>query len=212
MGKEDTIQSASVKNLNKNLQKFWYHGILSWQFAHHLVLFLKSYLYVRQRYGYPDKQILATLKQKLWIYRFLMMLMLDLWSILIFRVAIWFLTAIFCSIMAPLIWKLDIFYIVLILWIIGWYLIQNIQEIYCLICQCWTFWLHCDYAIRNIEFLRHIVIKWHLTMHYTCKIRKISNFQIRGAIIEQNIAVRNHMATLKIKINPISSMSIIKYL
>ena len=26
----NTIQSASVKNLNKNLQKFWYHGILCW--------------------------------------------------------------------------------------------------------------------------------------------------------------------------------------
>ena len=141
-----------------------------------------------------------------------MMLMLDLGSILIFRVAICFLIAIFCSIMATLLWKLDIFHILLILWIIGWYLIQNIQEIYCLIFQCWTFWLHCDYAIQNIEFLRHIVIKCHLTMHYTFKIWKISNFQIRVAIIEQNIAVRKHMATLKIKNDPRSSISIIKNL
>ena len=41
---------------------------------------------IQQRYGNPDVQILATLKIKIWIYRFSAMPMLDLGENLTFRV------------------------------------------------------------------------------------------------------------------------------
>ena len=67
-----------------------------------LAAIYKLYHYIQKRYGYPDIQILATLKQKFWISRFLMMLILDPGLILIFRVAICCLRLLFCSNMAPL--------------------------------------------------------------------------------------------------------------
>ena len=68
------------------------HGNLSWYFAHHLTSILKLHLYVRQKYGNPDKQFLATLKYKMWFHGLFMMLMHNLELILIFRVAIYFST------------------------------------------------------------------------------------------------------------------------
>ena len=56
------LLGSKRKKINKNLERFWYHGIFSWQFVHHLVANYKSYLYVCQRYGYPDINFLATLK------------------------------------------------------------------------------------------------------------------------------------------------------
>ena len=64
-------------------------GNLSWYFAHILTSFLKLYLYIRQRYGNPEYQILGTLNTKLQIYRFLDMPNKNLGSDVIFRAAIY---------------------------------------------------------------------------------------------------------------------------
>ena len=86
-------------------QRIWMQGHLSWCFAHHLTSILKLYLYVRQRYGNPDMQFWATLKYQLWFQGFYIMLMLNIGLILIFRVAIYFLTWLFCVHMATLNWN-----------------------------------------------------------------------------------------------------------
>ena len=98
-----TAQFASIKKGDEILTRFHYHGCFSWPFAYHLPAKWKLYLYIRQRYGYPDIQKLATLKQKIWIHGFLMVLVMDPGEILIFRGAISCLTVIFCSILATLI-------------------------------------------------------------------------------------------------------------
>ena len=65
-------------------------GNLSYYFAHHLTSILKLYYHIRQRYGNPDCQILATLKNKIQIYGFLSFLSNNMRSDFIFRVAICF--------------------------------------------------------------------------------------------------------------------------
>ena len=65
-------------------------GNFSWYFAHHLALILKLYLHIRQKYGNPDCQILATLKNKIQIHGFLSFLSNNMRSDFIFRVAICF--------------------------------------------------------------------------------------------------------------------------
>ena len=96
-----TLQFLGVRKIKKMQQRFQYQSILSQPFVQYLVWFLKSYLYIQQRYGNADVQILATLKIKIWIYRFSVMPMLDLGEILILRVPMWFLTCLFCIYMAP---------------------------------------------------------------------------------------------------------------
>ena len=59
---ERTTQFASVEMLNKFLKRFRPHGIVSWPFAFNPPPSYKWYLYVRQRYGHPEIQFLATLK------------------------------------------------------------------------------------------------------------------------------------------------------
>ena len=65
-----TVEFTGVKKTGKIPQAFWYHGNVSLTLGNDLVASLKIYLYVQKRYGHPDMQILATLKQKIWIGRF----------------------------------------------------------------------------------------------------------------------------------------------
>ena len=101
-GQGSTLLSFNHKMLNKFPKRFRHHGIVSCPFAYSPPPSYKLYPYIRQRYGYPDIQFLATLKYKIWIYRFYMMLMLDPGLFLFFDSSIWCLTWIFCLIMATL--------------------------------------------------------------------------------------------------------------
>ena len=92
----------NFKKLIKNDTKFEQHGNLYYHFAYFLARFLKLYLYICQRYGNPDVQILATLNIKIWIHRFLIMLMPYPRLILFFRVAKFFMTSKFCLKMVTL--------------------------------------------------------------------------------------------------------------
>ena len=56
--------------IGKIPRAFWYHGNVSLTLGNDLVASLKIYLYIQKRYGHPDMQNLATLKQKIWIFRF----------------------------------------------------------------------------------------------------------------------------------------------
>ena len=65
-----TVEFTGVKKTGKIPRAFWYHGNVSLTLGNYLVASLKIYLYIQKRYGPPDMQILATLKQKIWIGRF----------------------------------------------------------------------------------------------------------------------------------------------
>ena len=65
-----TVELTGIKKTGKIPQAFWYHGNVSLTLGNDLVASLKIYLYIQKRYGHPDMQNLATLKQKIWIVRF----------------------------------------------------------------------------------------------------------------------------------------------
>ena len=65
-----TAEFTELKKSAKIPRAFWYHGNVSLTLGNNLVASLKMYLYIQKRYGHPDIQILATLKQKIWILRF----------------------------------------------------------------------------------------------------------------------------------------------
>ena len=59
-----TAEFTELKKSAKIPRAFWYHGDVSLTLGNNLVASLKMYLYIQKRYGHPDIQILATLKQK----------------------------------------------------------------------------------------------------------------------------------------------------
>ena len=65
-----TVEFTGVKKTGKIPRAFWYHGNVSLTLGNYLVASLKINLYIQKRYGHPDMQNLATLKQKIWIVRF----------------------------------------------------------------------------------------------------------------------------------------------
>ena len=65
-----TVEFTGVKKTGKIPQAFWYHWNVSLTLGNDLVASLKINLYIQKRYGHPDMQNLATLKQKIWIVRF----------------------------------------------------------------------------------------------------------------------------------------------
>ena len=97
-----------------------------------------------------------------------------------------------------------------IICIVGLTFFKLVEEYCQFLFKCSTFKIYCKNVIWNGGFLRHIWNKCIPVLHNMAKMYISYNFQVRVAINEQNNHVKKHMAPLKIKINPGSSISIIK--
>ena len=66
-----TLQPTVMKKLWEIPQRRRYQGFISWPFAYYFQVFSQINLYILKRYGYPDILNLATLNNKMQIYKFL---------------------------------------------------------------------------------------------------------------------------------------------